>query len=278
MNRSEIGDQLSKLVANHVPRNARSFKFRIYDGEPMVSGLGFSVDPKPFDGAVIAVTQEAIVVKTGRIEFAVLDRKLVTEVPDEGALVHVEPYVRRRFDGQRADTPEVRTAYTADGDPYTITSQVLGAAPAKLPIPEPQCPELRELIQQLEQLPAPDGLRRITHLLVDAGAHDITWVDPTPSKIIETPPSITCSVSTAKFEGQLTVLYERGPDSYAIELRRAGELLERVDEVYFDVLGDALARRIDDGRWRQIRVSVVGAAGAVRRPAATRSEVNRTTH
>src|SRR3546814_9312633 len=65
-----------------------------------------------FRSKVIATTDEAIVVKTGRAEFAVLDRTLVTEVPDEGAKVQVEPYVRRRFDGQRADTPEEQTEFT----------------------------------------------------------------------------------------------------------------------------------------------------------------------
>jgi hypothetical protein len=60
--------------------------------------------------------------------------------------VHVQPYARRRFDGLRADTPEVITEKTADGVPYTITRHILGSAPAKLPIPEPQCMELGQLI------------------------------------------------------------------------------------------------------------------------------------
>src|SRR3546814_7532542 len=52
-------------------------------------------------------------------------------VPSEGAKVHVQPYARRRFDGLRADTPEVITEKTADGVPYTITRHILGSAPAK---------------------------------------------------------------------------------------------------------------------------------------------------
>lgn len=161
MDTQAIRAQMPTLVVGHVPSNVRSFKFNIFDGQPKVSTLGFHIDPKPFEGKVIATTDEAIVVKTGRAEFAVLDRTLVTEVPDEGAKVQVEPYVRRRFDGQRADTPEEQTEFTADGQPYTVKRFVLGSAPAKLPIPEPRCPELQELIDQLEQLPAPDGFRRI---------------------------------------------------------------------------------------------------------------------
>jgi len=141
---------------------------------------------------------------------------------------------------------------------------ILGSAPAKLPIPQPRCPELQELIQQLEQLPAPDGFRRITHLLVDAGARDFTWVDPLPSDIIETPPAISFTVATAKFQGRVTVLYERGDDLYAVELHRDGELVERIDEVFFDSLGETLERLIDDGSWRRIRVQCLSGRKPVR--------------
>jgi len=40
-------------------------------------------------------------------------------------------------------------------------------------------------------------------------------------------------------------------------LHRNGELVERVDQIFFDMLGDVLARLIDDGTWRQIRVEVL---------------------
>src|SRR3546814_10027912 len=76
---------------------------------------------------------------------------LPISVPSEGAKVHVQPYARRRFDGLRADTTEVITEKTADGVPYTITRHIIGSAPAKLPIPEPQCMELGQLIQRSEE-------------------------------------------------------------------------------------------------------------------------------
>jgi hypothetical protein len=162
MDTQAIRAQMPTLVRGHVPSNVRSFKFNIFDGQPKVSTLGFHIDPKPFEGKVIATTDEAIVIKTGRAEFAVLDKALVTDVPDEGAKVQVEPYARRRFDGLRADTPEESTEFTADGQPYTVKRLILGSAPAKLPIPEPQCPELQELVHQLEQLPAPEQHHRQT--------------------------------------------------------------------------------------------------------------------
>ena len=61
-------------------------------------------------------------------------------------------------------------------------------------------------------------------------------------------------MATEKFQGRVTVLYERGLDVYAVELHRDGELVDRVDEVFFDALGETLERLIDDGSWRRIRV------------------------
>jgi len=257
MNRSLLETQMPDLVRHHVPRNARGFNYRVVDGLPQPSMLGIAFDPKPFDGKVVALTDEAIIVKTARTQFAVIDRSLASVVPDEGAKVSVRPYARRRFDGLRADTPEERTEIGSDGKAYTYTTQILGAAPAKLPVPKPQCLELAQLIEQMENLPAPDGFRKITHLLVDANARDFSLVDPKPADIIRTPPAINFTVSTKKFEGQVSVLYDRRADVYVVELRRDAELVERRDEVYFDDLGAVLAELIDDGTWRQIVVDVL---------------------
>lgn len=213
---------------------------------------------------MIADTGDAIVVKIGRAEFAVLDRSLLTEVPVEGAKVQVQPYARRRFDGLRADTPEERTEYAADGTPFTMQTHILGSAPAKLPLPQPRCTELQELINQLEQLPAPDGFRNITHLLVDAGAREFSVVDPLPDDIIKTPPAISFTVATAKFQGQVTLLYERADDLYAIELKRDGELVARINQVFFDALGETLEQLIEDGSWRRIQVQCLSGAKPVR--------------
>lgn len=257
MDHALIRSQMPTLVAGHVPRNARSFKFNVYDGTPQKTMLGFAADLSPFQGKVIAVTDDAIVVKVKPTQFAVVARDLATAVPAEGSKVEVVPYARRHFDGQRVGTPRERTEYLSDGTPYTVKSVILGDATAELPVPQARCPELAELIQQLEKLPAPDGHRRICHLLVDARARDFTLVDPEPKDIIATPPAISFTVETGKFSGRVTVSYDRGGDVYVVELHRDGERGERVDEVYFDDLGDTLERLIDDGSWRFIRVETI---------------------
>lgn len=264
MDRSAIQAELPRLVAGHMPRNLQHFKYRVYDDTPQTSMLGFTVDPKPFEGKVVALTDTAIVVKTGRVEFAVLDRALVTDLPDEGDKVQVMPYARRRFDGKRADTPEERIEKRPDGTSYTVQTMILGSAPAKLPVPQPQCLELQQLIEQMETMPAPDRFRRITHMLVDANARDFRLVDPKPADIFKTPPAITFTVTTVKFQGQVTVRYDRGGDVYMVQLARGGEEVELVEEVYFDMLGEVLQRLIDDGSWRQIHVQVLSGRKPVR--------------
>jgi hypothetical protein len=254
MDHSAIRSQLPTLVAGHLPRNTHRFKFRVYDDKPPISSPGFLIDPKPFEGTVVAQTDSAIIIKVARTQFAVIDRQLATQEPAVGARVEVIPYARRDFDGRRLDVPTEETRYTNEGQPYTVRSVILGGATTKLPIPEPRCPELAALVRQLQEMPAPDGFRRITHLLVDAGARDFSWVDPGRADIIRTPPAIRFTVSTNKFRGRVTLLYERVLDLYAVELHDGDTRVERVSDVYFDGLGEVLERLIDDGVWRLIQV------------------------
>ena len=272
MDHNAIRAELPSLVAGHLPRNVRKFKFRIYDDKPPVSALGLPVDPEPFDGTVIAVTETAIIVKMARAVFGVIDKRLASDIPRIGTKVRVTPYARHHFDGARIDAPTEDTRRTADGHAYAVRSITLGGAVTRLPVSKPRCPELADLVEQIERLPAPNGFRRIAHLLVDAGARDFSCVDPDDADIIQTPPAICFTVSTSKFSGQVTVLYERGPDLYAVELHRDGELVDRVADVFFDDLGHVLEQLIDDGRWRQIRIESI-ATGELT-PAAPTTAVN----
>lgn len=256
MDHAAIRAQLPSLVSGHIPRNVRRFKYTIHDDRPMCSAMGFHVDPKPFEGRVVARNDEAVIVQTGRAEFAVLDRSLTTEAPEPGVKVLVTPYARRRFDGERADTPEVRTEYL-DGTAYRVKTMTLGSASIKLPLPEPRCGKLRDLIRQLEELPAADGFRHITHMMVDAGAKDFTWVDPLPADIVRTPPAIGFAVATAKFAGRVNIHVDAAADHYVIETKRGDETVERIEPVYFNMIGQTLERLIDDGRWRMIRVEIL---------------------
>ena len=255
MDHAALRTQLPALIGPFLPRNARNFQYRIYDDQPAVSAMGFVIDPQPFEGKVVAKTDNAIIVQIARAQFAIVDRHLASHDPDEGTKVAVTPYARHHFDGTRLDAPVEETRQTDDGKSYTIQSVILGGTTTKLPVPKPQCPELAALIEQLEQLPAPDRFRRVSHLLVDAGAREFVCADPGQDDA--TPSSISFTVDTAKFSGQVTIRYAYGLDLYVIELHHNGELVERVDDVYFDMLGAVLERLIDDGHWRQIQIAVL---------------------
>ncbi|CAJ4824157.1 Uncharacterised protein [Burkholderia pseudomallei] len=258
MDHAAIRTQLPALVAGHLPRNLQRFKYRIYDNQPSVSALGFHIDPEPFQGTVIAKTGDAIVIKVARTQFAVIERQLASIDPEDGMKVQVTPYARHHFDGTRIDAPVEESRKTADGQIYTVQTVILGGVTTRLPVPKPSCPELAALIEQMERMPAPDGFRRIAHLLVDATAREFVCVDPAPEDILTTPPAIRFTVDTVKFAGQVTVSYERGLDLYAVELHRGGDCVERVDEVFVDSLGNVLERLIDDGHWRRIWIDVLG--------------------
>jgi len=91
MNRSLLESQLQTLVGPYLPRNANGFKYRVIDALPQPSMWGIVFDPKPFDGKVVALTDEMIIVKTARTQFAVIDRSLASVVPDEGTKVFPTP-------------------------------------------------------------------------------------------------------------------------------------------------------------------------------------------
>src|SRR3546814_6036603 len=69
MDHQTIRQQMPSLVAGHVSSNARSFQFNIFDGTPKENMLGFRIDPSPFEGKVIATTENAVVIKIGRTKF-----------------------------------------------------------------------------------------------------------------------------------------------------------------------------------------------------------------
>lgn len=263
LNRENIVATLKKVLLPHVPRNSRGFKYRVFDGIPdNRNSLGFIIDPVPCEGKVIEILDDFFLVKIKRTAFCVVAKSLATCLPSVGDTVRITPYARRHFDGQRIDAPTKETRTLPDGTEFTTETRVLGGETTRLPVAEPKCPELAALKQQIEIMPAPDGFRTVAHLLVDANAQQFSMLDPAPDEIIRTPPTIRCHVKTTRFEGWLSIIYDRAMDTYVIEFHQADQRIERIDDVYFDDLGQRLADRIDDGLWRQIKVDILKSKAA----------------
>jgi len=259
MDLDQLRASIPSLVASHLPRNARQYRYRTYDGLPQPSSYGLHLDPMPFQGTVIAKTDDALIVKTGRIAFAAIDRTLASVDPDPGTMIEAVPYARHDFAGNRIDAPDERHE-EIDGHHFTVQTVRLGGRTVALPLPPPQCPELGDLIQQLETQLAPDGFRKIVHLLVDAGAHGFRSVDPAPEHIADVRPEIAFQVGTEKFVGEVAIFYDRSLDLYEVELRRGNLAVASVKHVDCTTLGKVLEDQIDDGRWRRIQITVLGRA------------------
>jgi hypothetical protein len=258
MDRQAIRTQLPGLVKEHLPNNARTFNFRVYDGTPTENALGFYVDPKPFEGKVIAVTAVAIVVKTARTEFAVIDASLASQIPDVGAQVCVTPYFRRDFQGNRLDQQKEHQHIAANGELCTTRVIEIGGNKLNLPLHAIRCEFLSDMKGQLETLKAPDGFRTIANMLADARASDFTIVDPVDDEaLVATPPEISCAVQSEKFRGRVALVYDAVGDLYRVELRDGANVIYRVDDEDFTSVGATLERLIDDGRWRRIQIQPV---------------------
>ena len=267
-----IKSMMPSLVAGHVPRNVRSFKYRVFDDQPLSSTLGFAIDPQPFDG------------KGGRCD--------------------------RRCHRRQAQTFRVRGARSQPGD-HGSCRRRQGACPTLCPSSlrrtarghagghhredfgrhavhhheahprlgaGPSCPFPRRSAWSWAS--SSSSWKRCRPLIA-SGASPTCWWMPVPATSpgsIPRPPRSSRprrrSASRSrpvKFEGRVTIPHDRGGDTHVVELHRQNgesvELVDRHDEVYFDMLGEVLERLIDDGRWRQIDVSILDAKAARKRQA-----------
>ena len=236
MDTQTIRAQMPTLVRGHVPSSDPQLPSSTSSmGQPKGFDAGLPHRSQNLSRAKVIATTDAIVVKTGRPVRHCSTRRSSPNVPDEGAKVQVEPCaapLRRPARGHPREAPSSPPAW------YTVKRLILGSAPAKLPIPAPQCPEAAGTGP-----PTGTVARRwfpAHHaLLVDAGARDFTVVDPSPSNIIATPPAIGFTVASAKFQGASPCSTNAASTSTRWNFTATANLVGRVDEVFFDAGPDA---------------------------------------
>lgn len=263
LDRDQVQSSLAQIIRPFVPRNCSRYQYRFCELLPQPNAFGFCSDPQPFSGKVVFINEMFILVKRAktRNQFVIVDTAYVDVMPKLNNQVEITPYARHDFSGKRVDEPEKEIQTLLDGTRYTVTKMVLGGNAITLPLPTPkeqiQSPELLALIEQLENLPAPDGFRLISHLLVDAGATDFT-IDDTDTSNTNTPPSIGFSVNNKKFQGKVAIVYNFGSDTYSLWLYPAADdQPTEIDNIYFDELGLRLSEAIDDFAWQVIKVKVL---------------------
>ena len=204
-------------------------------------------DLPPFEGEVAFIDSNCIVVKESSDNnlFVLVASHLATVVPEIGNKVRVKPYFRRNFDGTRVDGCLLNDGINSDYDcPYTFGEST------KLPFNRPEGHYLGFLYDQINRLKAPDGIRNIPQLLVDANAKDFVVFDQEGE--FELPPRFEFFVSTVKFTGKVTILYERVIDLYLIYLWDDDEVIE--SRLF---TSETIADLIDDGAWNKIQIDIL---------------------
>lgn len=267
MDRNVIQNELKSIAASYIPGNCRQYKWGMCDNQPGETMFGVKRELQPFEGKVVHISQNAIYVKVKRNTFYAVDAGLVTMLPAVGDTVRVTPYARRHFDGTRTDAPKVETYTLPDGTTYQSRVVAIGHIKTELPVSHEEyaCYELNEMLKQLECLPAADGFRSISQMLYDAGARDFEVIDSSPENIIKIPPRIRFSVDNRKHCGQVDVIYDRGMDTYRIELLCGESVVESIRDVYFDDLGSVLGQLVDDGSWNRIGIEILAPAKSRKR-------------
>ena len=260
MNREALRANLGALVADTLPKNAQHIDCTFFDDQLPHNVFAMRFDPCPVEGRVVALTDEAIIVKIGRAAFAAIDRAFATQCPSIGTTVRVTPYFRRNFAGERLEAPRRENWTDAQGQTHGMRVMTTGGHITRIPLSaKPTCPYLADLVEQLEIMRTPDSLRTIANMLVDAKAEAIEIVDPAEEHLSDTPPEISFAVATEKFTGRVAVLYDDGTMSYAVELRAAGAMAERIANVKVTRRAEVRADRIDDGNWRRLHVEMLDA-------------------
>lgn len=259
MDITAVKAEMKPYIFSNTPVNCKQYYLHMVDNKPQQGFFGIGTDFKPFEGKVIHISEIAILVKLSRNKFCAVDQSLVTVMPSIGDKIKVTPYARRHFDGKRTDAPIIEKTVMADGSVVEWERTIIGSVKTTLPLPCEQlkCPELQEMISQIENLHAPDGHRTIAQMLNDAGAKNFDLVDPTPSNIIKTPPRLRFTVENQKHSGQVDVIYDRGMDYYRIELIKDRTIIKSISDLSFIDLGNALCDAIDDGSWNKIEVEIL---------------------
>jgi hypothetical protein len=253
---------LASVARQHLPSNTRNYKFSTYCGQQNFgSFIGLPVDLSPAEGKVVDISDEWLLVKTRRNTFFIADVELLSQVPGIGDTVVIEPWARKGFDGLRLDAPR-----DSGGGCKTF---ILGETRSRFPNrSDLQCPQLRDMLDQLEvlKMPDPDGIRTVAQVMIDAGAsnHPVEYCDPADSDIISNPPRVTVTLDAPHIPNGpvgLSVIYDRGGDMYRVETVSASGEVTTLENLTFDMLPETIGEIATDPAWRKAKVAIIKKAG-----------------
>jgi hypothetical protein len=255
-------DEAIAWLRDALPRNLevrnQCFMLSIYTAEPHIDPKsGLHVDAGPEEGRILEVSDEWILMRNSQTALFVCARDLVQTVPTVGSMVRITPYGRRRFDGKRLDGSDTTSAIPGFSSIGRQWRSELPLNPSVL-----KSSSLRELVDQIECRRAPDGIRRLSQVLIDAGAstEPMSVMDLSAnSERASVRPSLQFRVHTEKVDGWLKIECIPTTNEYRLYLvAQDGELLRTLGPVSQDRLTSLIVEWIDDGKWRIAKVEVIG--------------------
>lgn len=258
LNRQDVETTLTKLLARYIEKHGRLVDWSIFDCTAINNKRGIFIDPIPFVGKVVHYNEQMMIVKTKSTEYMAVALDYVTCRPKRGTKVLVTPYARRQFGGTRCDRYEAEI----QGDNikhYVITQEALYPMdPTYFPIDNLHSKSnlFKNLIKNMQTLFAHHGLRNLVHILVDANAKNFKFVDPVVN-YGGSYPYMECEVNTQKYKGLVKIwIYDNGHE-FGISFSNGNCVLGSENRIPFEQLGERLEERIDDGKWRKIKINIL---------------------
>lgn len=257
LNPQQVEAVLTQLLAKHVAKTGLG-RWSIIDNTAVNNKRGINIDPLPFIGKIVHKNEQMMIVKTHCREHIAVAIDYVTLQPKVGTKVLVTPYARRQIDGTRCDR-YVAEIQGRDSKSYRVVQEPLYPMDVtRLPIENYHTKSalFRELITNLQKLFAPQGLRNIVHILLDANAKNFKFVDPTVN-YGGSYPFVRCDVNSQKFKGWVQIwIYSNGYE-YGITIGQGKLVKGSETRIPYELLGEKLEPLIDDGRWRRIQVEIL---------------------
>ncbi|WP_432263413.1 hypothetical protein [Cupriavidus sp. TMH.W2] len=249
---------VQSVVNRHLPLGTRHYSAFVYAGGLVSNSFGGESDPQPQEGKVVEHSDHWVLLKVDQTSVFVVPKELLETVPEIGATVRITPYARRRFDGTRLD------ALAAKDAPGNATRAiVIGEARSELPVDKNSIssPLLKEMIEQVEARLAPDGMRTLAQVLIDAGAANrpVGLRDPSEVDEIAAPPTLQFHIDNTRFKGMLNIVFHRVDDCFRVQLAEYGSwaVVKETNHVPFSALAEVLTDLVDDGKWRIAKVEVL---------------------
>lgn len=265
---------LSDRVRRHLPRNATKYTPRIWTGQPLHNSFAMRTFHEPIEGTVVDQDSDFTLIKKGASTFAVFPNALANHIPAIGDKVKATFYRPRDFQGlltNGSEDPQSTVIVVGAAQtnlPYTWTGRYSARQETVTSLWSPiHNQRLRDMVLALEGTKV-DHTRSITDLLVCANAINLKVCDPNADSVNNDDraswPSLSMDLCTTKFIGSITIRYDQASDGYELELRDQQGTLDNHDNLDAHAIADLLMRKVDDGTWMTVLITVLKKAAKKR--------------